>query len=155
MHRRDGLMSNLQKRPTKGVKDEKLTPMVVIKVYCTQCLGLKRFDAEAIRNCQGDQAYCGPCPFYPYRLKKRPPVKIFRIFCLDCMGGDRKTVAECPTITCPVYPYRFGKNPALSGRSLRGAALHNKSSEKARGAAKIGLISIFSDRDDQTPTPVR
>jgi hypothetical protein len=130
---------------------EKLTPSGTVRAYCTQCLGLKRFDAEAISDCQGDQAYCGPCPFFPYRLGKRPPVKVFWEFCLDCMGGDRGTVSKCPSDTCPAYPYRYGKNPSLSGRSLRGIALRNTSPETARGGPKTGQISIFFGQGNQSP----
>jgi hypothetical protein len=34
----------------------KYTPKEACRKFCTQCLGLKRFDSAEIAGCQGDQA---------------------------------------------------------------------------------------------------
>jgi hypothetical protein len=87
-----------------------MTPKESMKEYCRQCLNTKQHRTEAVKNCGGDKAACGPCPFYPHRLK-RVSVKIFRKNCLYCMGGSRVSVDECNVESCPCYPYRFGKSP--------------------------------------------
>jgi hypothetical protein len=96
--------------------NQKLTPKEAIRSYCRQCLGLNQFNMEAVKDCQGDTALNGACPFYPYRLGKRPSVKVFRQYCLYCTNGSREYVAECPVKTCPCFPYRSGKNPARQGQ---------------------------------------
>lgn len=53
---------------TLGGREHK--PLAVIKAYChTYCLpdGHKE-----VLTCQGDKAYAGPCPLYPYRMGKNP-----------------------------------------------------------------------------------
>ena len=95
---------------------DKLKPKDAICSYCTQCLGLKQFKFEAINGCQGAKLPDGPCPFYPFRLGRRAPIKVIREFCLDCMCHDLKSVRECPAKNCECYPYRLGKNPALKGK---------------------------------------
>lgn len=94
----------------------KLTPSGAAKAQCRECLGLERFDRNEIENCKGDTCHAGPCPLFPYRLGKRPPVKVFRAFCLQCMGGSAPLVRECETVTCPVHPYRMGNNPSRAGQ---------------------------------------
>ena len=39
------------------------------------------------------------------------PVKAIRAFCLDCCGGRKNEVKQCPCTDCPLYPFRMGKNP--------------------------------------------
>ena len=63
---------------------EKHTPKEAIRAVCINCLGLKQFNTEDVRECEGDHV---KCPFFLYRMGKRPPVKVFRTFCIDCMGG--------------------------------------------------------------------
>jgi len=92
-----------------------MTPKETVRACCTNCLGMKQHNADEIRDCRGDQAFAGACPFFPYRLGKRISVKVFRAFCLQCMGGNRDLVRECEALSCPAYPYRFGKNPARQG----------------------------------------
>lgn len=105
----------------RSIEMQKLTPKEAVRAFCTQCLGMKQFNTEAVRDCEGDSV---KCLFFPHRLGKRPPVKIFRKFCLkDCMNGYRDLVATCTTEGCPNYPYRFGTNPSLLGRSARGVSL--------------------------------
>ena len=57
----------------KGI--EKLTPKESIRAYCRQCLGMKQFNTDEDRECQGDTI---KCPLFAYRLGKRP--KVFRAF---------------------------------------------------------------------------
>jgi len=95
---------------------ERLAPGEAKRKLCVQCIGKGQFNTEEVRNCQGDQAKTGACPIYPYRIRERMSVKVFRKFCLQCMGGSRDAVSECQTDDCPAYEYRFGKNPILAGK---------------------------------------
>jgi len=125
---------------------EKLRPSESLHVFCTQCLGLQKWNRALIENCQADKAACGPCPFYLYRLGKRAPIKIFRKFCLDCMGNDKKLIAECPTSACPIYPYRHGTNPALKGKRKapkEGVDALRKYHQEPRDDLKTEQISSF------------
>jgi hypothetical protein len=94
---------------------EKLSPAQTARAQCADCLGLMRFDRDVIEACKGDTCLTVPCRFYPYRLGKRIPVKVFRAFCKDCMGGNDSFIKDCPSIKCKVYPYRMGKNPSRQG----------------------------------------
>ncbi len=97
-----------------------LPPRETIRACCQECLGLRQWNAHAVKDCQGDNAHCGPCPLFSYRFGgKRVSVKVFRRFCLQCMGGDRRAVGECQTRTCPLHPYRFGTNPLRQGISRK------------------------------------
>jgi len=100
----------------KNLMESKYTPKAACRKICIQCLGMARFDAAAIEDCQGDQAANGACPLYPYRMGRRISVKVFRAHCLCCMGGNRVLVSECETFDCELHPYRIGKNPAMAGR---------------------------------------
>ena len=123
-----------------------MTPKETVQAYCTHCLGMKQHNADEIRDCQGDQDFAGPCPFFPYRLGKRISVTVFRAFCLQCMGGNRELVRECETVSCPVHPYRFGKNPALKGQ-IRGASLLSKCSKEGVGGQFNRPESTFPGQD--------
>lgn len=122
-----------------------MTPKETVKAYCTHCLGMLQFNKEEVRNCHGDQAYNGPCPLFPYRLGKRIPVRVFRAFCLQCMGGNRELVRECDTESCLIHPYRMGTNPALTGQ-VRGASLIRKCSKVGVGGRFQRPESIFSEQ---------
>lgn len=118
--------------------DDKLTPKESLRAYCTLCLSLKRNESREIKNCQGNLYPRGPCPFYPYRLGKRPSVRVFREFCLQCMNGYRAYVLECTNEKCPCWPYRMGTNPSLAGRGIsestkRGLDAFLKSRERGAG----------------------
>lgn len=39
------------------------------------------------------------------------PIKTIRVHCIECSGGQKKEVKECPITKCPLYPYRMGKRP--------------------------------------------
>jgi hypothetical protein len=45
------------------------------------------------------------------------PIKAIRLTCLDCSGGSRLGVRQCPLVDCPLHEYRFGKRPASSRRT--------------------------------------
>ena len=119
-----------------------MAPKETVRAYCTQCLGLTQFNAEAVRDCQGDQAFTGPCPFFPYRLGRRTPIRVFRAFCLQCMGGSSNLVRECKVDSCPAHPYRFGKNPALKGQ-VRGASLISRCAKEGAGGQFSRLESTL------------
>jgi len=133
---------------------EKLTPAGAVRAYCQDCLGTKQFNTDMVRDCQGDKDPNGPCAFFPYRLGKRPSVKVFRKFCLDCMIGDREAVACCETENCVCHPYRFGKNPALLGKRKApkaGIEALRKFQEQRRDDANKRLESTIDDRCDTFP----
>ena len=93
------------------------TPSQTIHSHCHYCVQSK--SGSEVENCTGHivLATGAPCPFYEYRMgKKRCSVKIMRQFCLDCMGGNKTAVKECPTDDCLIHPFRLGKNPALKGK---------------------------------------
>lgn len=85
-----------------------LSPLLTIRKYCRGCVETM----QDIKTCGGKELAFGPCPFYPFRLKRgRPRLRVLRNFCIDCMGGSLKSINECPTKTCPVWPYRMGHRP--------------------------------------------
>jgi hypothetical protein len=88
------------------------TPKEALRAYCLHCVG----DVyKEIESCDADKEY-HICPFHPFRLGKgRPSVKIFRKFCLQCMGNHKSMVADCETKDCFCHPYRMGKNPSRQG----------------------------------------
>ncbi len=97
---------------------EKLTPKDTIKAICINCLCMKQFNVEQVTNCEGNYINCN---FFLYRLGKRPPIAVFRKYCIqDCMNGYKDYVAECTTKDCANYPYRFGKNPDRQGIGGKG-----------------------------------
>jgi len=69
-------------------------------------------------------------------------VKVIRKFCLQCQGGDRRGVEECPTTTCPFHEYRFGTNPARRGVGASRKALRN-----VREQGKMAQESILFSRE--------
>lgn len=42
--------------------------------------------------------------------KTLSPLRRIRAFCLECMGGSRGLVRDCPDDSCHFHPYRFGRN---------------------------------------------
>lgn len=118
----------------------KLAPSEAVRAYCSQRIGMKKYEAEAVRGCQGDAI---GCPFFPHRLGKRPSVKVFRAFCIDCMNGGSESVKECPTKGCECFPYRMGINPARQGSKLRGIVLRKKSDKGVVSRAFCRQESVF------------
>lgn len=43
------------------------------------------------------------------------PLRAIRAKCLDCSGGNRAHVRDCPIEECPIWAYRMGRNPARKG----------------------------------------
>lgn len=35
--------------------------------------------------------------------------KAIKVFCIECMGGDKKLVKGCTDTTCPLFRFRTGK----------------------------------------------
>jgi len=92
-----------------------LSPRQAVKAHCQECLSMSQFNRQEVQECKGDTWTHGECAFYPYRLGKRMPVKVFRQFCIQCMNGQTSLIAECTSTNCKIYPYRFGRNPNRSG----------------------------------------
>lgn len=113
----------------------KLTPSGAVKAQCRDCLSLDRYSRNEIEGCKGDTCHSGPCPLFPYRLGKRPPVKVFRAFCFQCMGGSAPLVRECETVRCPIHLYRLGRNPARAGMG------------NPKSLVKRGVETAFSKRE--------
>jgi len=120
------------------IKANKGRPGDAARAICIECLGLKKFNAEAIRGCQGDQAFIGPCPIFPNRLGGRISVKAIRAYCLQSMGGSKKLVRECDRVECSAHKYRMGKNPEREGMEPS-----RKSPERGREKGKTAPESNF------------
>ena len=118
---------------------ERLNPGEAKKKLCVQCICKSQFNSDEVENCKGDKSGTGACPIYPYRIGKRMSVKVFRKFCLNCMGGNRESVSDCTTTDCPAYEFRMGKNPACAGK---GGKNNLEGLRKYRERA-IGCINNF------------
>jgi hypothetical protein len=99
-----------------------MTPQEAIRKFCVQCVGsvyeVKWCGGEICIGNQGDRN--GVCYLYPYRHGRgagKPSVKLIRKFCLECMAGKKKSVAECPAVDCTLHRFRFGKNPNFSEKT--------------------------------------
>ena len=94
------------------------TPKKALHNYCHNCVQSRR--DEDVENCGGEIVYATgqQCPFYGFRMGgKRPPMKAFRLSCLECMGGSYSFVRDCECTDCLIHAYRFGKNPHRKGAS--------------------------------------
>jgi len=100
-----------------------MTPLEAIRKICVACAG-SPYEVKDCggNNCLGDQGdEKGVCYFFPFRFGKgRPSVKTIRKFCLECVGGSSRLVAECQS-DCPLHPYRLGKSPARAGLINKGS----------------------------------
>ena len=97
------------------MQTRRLTPKETIHHYCHACIQSRL--ASEVENCGGQLVYATgkPCPFFPYRMVTRPPMKVFRQFCLEYMEGSSTLVRECDNEDCRMHLYRFGKNPSIKG----------------------------------------
>jgi hypothetical protein len=43
--------------------------------------------------------------------KKLTALKAIRAKCLDCSGGNRAEVRDCPATNCTLWPFRMGHSP--------------------------------------------
>ena len=118
------------------MRAKRLTPKETVHSYCHYCIQSKS-DSD-VENC-GGHFVCTtgkPCPFYEYRKgNKKVPIKVFRQFCLECMGGNNRFVAECETFDCLCWPFRLGTNPArfgVGGRRKLQSGYHQISPLEAR-----------------------
>jgi hypothetical protein len=114
-------------------KKHDLTPGRAIHQICMDCVG----SSFAIKDCQGDKLYAGPCKLFSYRMGKgRPSVKLIRKYCLWCMGGSPKLVKDCHSgLTCPLFAYRLGRNPKMRHLTRR---FFTRINERAVGNGQIG-----------------
>lgn len=44
------------------------------------------------------------------------PLKAIRRFCLSCVCGSSKDIAECQDGLCPLFAFRFGCSPTTAKR---------------------------------------
>ena len=105
---------------------KKQPPKQTAHKWCHYCVQSR--NEKDVEDCTGHTVYATgkPCPFYEYRMgNKRISVKVFRKFCLECMGGLSNMVADCEQENCSIYSYRFGKNPARAGIGHRSGNLAN------------------------------
>ncbi|MDW7651754.1 MAG: hypothetical protein SCK29_07185 [Bacillota bacterium] len=59
-------------------------------------------------------------------MKRLTPIKAIRQQCLDCSGGQRAEVRECPVDACTLWPYRMGKNPFIERPAQKGKQVGSK-----------------------------
>lgn len=52
--------------------------------------------------------------------KSLSPLKRIRAFCLECMGGNRRLVRDCPDLSCHFHSYRFGRHAGDAPDGLDG-----------------------------------
>jgi len=83
-----------------------MTPLQAIRKVCVGCVGcvyeVKDCGGDKCLGAQGDEN--GVCYFFSFRLGKgRPSVKTIRKFCLECMGGSNKLIAECGICQIVLY----------------------------------------------------
>jgi len=100
-----------------------MTPREAIRAYCRMCVCDQYSEIDSCTAVDGT----GPktCSLWPYRhgsgydssksYTKRTPLKAIKQECLNCQGGSREGVMDCPSIDCPAYKFRLGKNPARKG----------------------------------------
>ena len=101
---------------TSTPRKNPLSPLEAIRAFCLEC------DGTHVTTC-----LYPACPFYDYRLGKRPvgkacaTVKVIQTYCLEeCQAGSGSDeVLTCQGDKayigpCPVYPFRMGKNPNKS-----------------------------------------
>jgi hypothetical protein len=116
-----------------GVREGRMkskSPRETIRAYCQHCTG---GSLQEVKMCTADgkNSKFHACPFHPYRMGKRPSVRILRQFCLDCMGLNKNLVRDCTSYNCLVYPFRFGKNPNRSGIGASRERMNEISRKKA------------------------
>ena len=45
---------------------------------------------------------------------KHGPAKAIRLFCIECMGGQKRFVKDCESAHCALWHFRMGKDPRRS-----------------------------------------
>ena len=92
------------------------TPKEALRAYCVHCVGGIYSEVE---SCDANKEGWHICPFHSFRMGKgRPSVKVFRKFCLQCMGNRSDFVRDCETRDCLCHSYRMGKNPSRIGSTI-------------------------------------
>jgi hypothetical protein len=69
--------------------------------------------------------------------EKRPLLKAVRAKCLDCSGGSRVEVRDCPITKCDLYPFRLGKNLWRPDPSEAVREVRRRNAGKTNERAKI------------------
>jgi len=76
--------------------------------------------------------------------KQNTPLKVIRMMCIECMGGDnaqacRELIKDCPAPACPLHEFRFGRNPYSKRRgNIKNFVLEVP--ERAGAREKLGEI---------------
>jgi len=71
-----------------------------------------------------------------YIDKISSPITGIRAFCVQCMGGMVRAIADCPATSCPLYAFRMGKNTMHgSAGKKRGKTQHAEEEETAEQAS--------------------
>jgi hypothetical protein len=131
----------------------KLTPKEAALDLCQNCVGSRMM--KEIKDCTGYKATGGPCPLYQNRLGgRRLSVKIFRKFCLECMGNSSLLVSECEMEKCPAHVYRFGTNPSMEGR-LEGRNMGRESRFKKAEGVKTEMAGEGGRQEETRPEKVK
>ena len=47
------------------------------------------------------------------------PMTSIKVFCLQCMGYQKKEVPLCTAPKCPLFPYKLGKRPPKTSISIK------------------------------------
>lgn len=105
-----------------SLREIDLIPTRAVRCFCSECVG---WELARIRGCGGDT---GGCPLFPFRNENKPRgsgsiLRAINSHCLECMGGRRREVRECPDEVCSFFPYRLGKNPLLKGRKVASVSI--------------------------------
>lgn len=87
------------------------------------------------------------------KAAERSPLKSIRLFCLECMGGNRATVRKCTTTACPLHRFRMGVgvNSRLS-REVNGDVLgEDELGDELEEGLEGEFEEEFEEGGDTTP----
>lgn len=72
--------------------------------------------------------------------------------CLECAGGSRVEVVDCPCADCPLFPFRLGKNTLRQSRQLtdeqRQAMAERLRAARTAAATNDGIDEADDDCND-------
>lgn len=74
--------------------------------------------------------------------EKISPLRAIREKCLDCSGGSRQELSQCPVKGCPLHPFRFGRNPFITRMMTP--------EQKAAAAARLSARRNRRAQDERT-----
>lgn len=82
------------------------------------------------------------------KAAERSPLKSIRLFCLECMGGNRALVRRCPTTACPLHRFRMG----VGVNSRLSQEVNGELEEEIEEGVEEGVEEGFEEEDDATPS---